>query len=137
MDGFGAGIPGHVGNARRSDDDLARAGGPLDPSDTKAHATGDDLPALLHLGMDVLWRAVPGPRPEVVHLQQPPVGVGCGLQEHDPLAADGVDQLVSRAHHQLDLGRRIPQPALTQCSRRDGPVNTLWPCVHSPRPPFG
>ena len=77
MDGFGAGIPGHVGNARRSDNDLARAGGPLDPSDTKAHAAGDDLPALLHLGMDVLRRAMPGPRPEIVHLQQPPIGIGC------------------------------------------------------------
>jgi len=58
--------------------------------------------------MDVLKRPMPWSSPEVVHLKQPPLGVGRGLQEHDPLATDLVDQLISRARHRLDLGRRIP-----------------------------
>lgn len=82
MDGFGVGIPGHMGNSCGSDDDLARHGDPLDTIDAKAHAAGDELPALLHLEMDVLQRAVPRLSPKVLHLQQPPSGIGRDLQEH-------------------------------------------------------
>lgn len=100
-----------MGNASRSDDDLARAGDPLDPRDAEAHSAGYDLPALLHLRMDVLKRTVLRSSPEVVHLKQSPLRVRRSPHEHDPLATDWVDQLISRARHQLDLGRRIPYSA--------------------------
>ena len=120
-------IPRQVRHARRSDDDLTRSCGPLIASDAKGRGTGDDLPALLHLGMDVLGVRCPGRVQKSSISRSRPVGVGRGLQEHDPLARDRVDQLVSRACHQLDLGRRILS-TLSQSTSSSHPTRrcSIW-----------
>jgi len=99
MHGLGGGVPGLMGHARLSYDQLTGTGSLLHPVDAKPRSASDDLPALPQLGVDVLRPSVSGLGPVVVHLQQSAIGFSGRLAEHDPLAGHGMDQFVSGARH--------------------------------------
>src|SRR4051794_5896881 len=80
-------IPGQMARARRHDDRLARPGGVLLAGDAERRGPRLDHVALLHLGMHVLGRALPGPRPDDLHGQQ----LGRVDHEGDALAGVGAD----------------------------------------------
>src|SRR3954469_21623028 len=66
----GGRVPRQVRRAGRDDDRVPGAGLALLAADAERRAAGDDEVALLHLGMDVLRRPLPRPRPHDVHRQQ-------------------------------------------------------------------